>query len=147
MDADACPVINEVEEVAKDYKIPVCLISDTNHLLTSDYSDVVVTNTGTDAVDFALLNRLDKGDVVVTRDNGLAAMASGKGAYAIHHSGRLYVYRNLEQLFLAQNCVKTHRKTSHKGHTKGTRKRTYRDNFKFEMSFRKLIVKILEGRM
>ncbi len=39
------------------------------------------------AVDFALINLCCAGDIVVTQDYGLAAMALGKQAYAVHHSG------------------------------------------------------------
>ena len=48
VDADACPVVGIVEETAKKYKIPVTLLCDTNHVLHSDYSDVVVVGAGAD---------------------------------------------------------------------------------------------------
>lgn len=41
-----------------------------------------------DAVDYALIGLCRKGDLVVTQDYGVAAMALGKGAYAIHQSGK-----------------------------------------------------------
>jgi hypothetical protein len=40
VDADACPVVRIVEELAKQYEIPVTLLCDTNHVLSSDYSEV-----------------------------------------------------------------------------------------------------------
>lgn len=84
VDADACPVIPIVEQVAEKYNIAVTLLCDTNHMLDSDYSEVKVIGTGTDAVDFALVNLCKKSDIVVTQDYGVAAMALGKGSYAIH---------------------------------------------------------------
>ena len=42
VDADACPVIGIVEKVAKEHSIPVTLLCDTNHVLSSDYSEVIV---------------------------------------------------------------------------------------------------------
>ena len=39
VDADACPVVAIVEQIAKEYEIPVTLLCDTNHVLYSDYSD------------------------------------------------------------------------------------------------------------
>ena len=50
VDADACPVIKIVERLAKRHSIPVTLLCDTNHVLTSDYSDVKVIGAGADAV-------------------------------------------------------------------------------------------------
>ena len=42
VDADACPVVGIVEKVAKEYDLPVTLLCDTNHVLSSDYSEVIV---------------------------------------------------------------------------------------------------------
>lgn len=78
VDADACPVVGIVEELAIKYKIPVTLLCDTNHVLYSDYSEVKIIGAGADAVDFALVNLCRKGDIIVTQDYGVAAMALGK---------------------------------------------------------------------
>ena len=56
VDADACPVVDIVEKIAKKYQIPVTLLCDTNHVLTSGYSEVVVVGAGADAVDYKLDN-------------------------------------------------------------------------------------------
>ena len=52
VDADACPVVGIVENVAEKYNIPVTLLCDTNHVLTSEYSEVIVVGAGADAVDY-----------------------------------------------------------------------------------------------
>ena len=54
IDADACPVTRIAERIAKEHGIPVTLLCDTNHLLTSDYSTVRTIGAGADAVDLAL---------------------------------------------------------------------------------------------
>ena len=84
VDADACPVVAIVEQIAKEYEIPVTLLCDTNHVLYSDYSEVMTVGAGADAVDFKLVSLCHKGDIVVTQDYGVAAMILGKGAYGIH---------------------------------------------------------------
>ena len=38
IDADACPVVSIVENISKKYNIPVTLLCDTNHILSSTYS-------------------------------------------------------------------------------------------------------------
>ena len=88
VDADACPVVDIVESIAEKYNLPVTLLCDTNHVLYSDYSDVIVVGAGADAVDYKLISICHKGDIVVSQDYGVAAMALGKGAYAIHQSGK-----------------------------------------------------------
>ena len=70
VDADACPVVAIVEQIAKEYEIPVTLLCDTNHVLYSDYSEVVTVGAGADAVDFKLVSLCHKGDIVVTQDYG-----------------------------------------------------------------------------
>ena len=76
--------ITTIKQSAKSHNIVVTLLCDTNHYLTSDYSEVVYVGAGADAVDFKLISLCEKGDLVVTQDYGVAAMALSKGAYAIH---------------------------------------------------------------
>lgn len=99
VDADACPVVSIVEQVAKQYNIPVTLLCDTNHVISSDYSEVKVIGAGADAVDFALIGMLkkDANDIVVTQDYGVAAMALGKNAFVIHQSGKWYTDENIRE--------------------------------------------------
>jgi hypothetical protein len=139
VDADACPVVRIVEQVAKKNNIPVMLLCDTNHVLNSDYSEVKVIGAGADAVDFALINLCVKLDIVVTQDYGVAAMALGKGAYAIHQSGKWYTNDNIDQMLMERYLGKKARRASGKNHLKGPRKRTGEDDAKFRESFEKLI--------
>ena len=62
VDADACPVVSIVERVAKEHNLPVTLLCDTNHVLSSDYSEVIVVGAGADAVDYNLISICLKGD-------------------------------------------------------------------------------------
>lgn len=48
VDADACPVVAIIEKIAKDNSVPVTLLCDTNHVLSSAYSKVVVVGAGAD---------------------------------------------------------------------------------------------------
>jgi hypothetical protein len=140
VDADACPVVRIVEQVAKKNNIPVMLLCDTNHVLTSDYSEIKVIGAGADAVDFALVNLCVKSDIVVTQDYGVAAMALGKGAYAIHQSGKWYTNDNIDQMLMERHLGKKARRASGKNHLKGPRKRTEADDTRFRESFEKLIM-------
>ena len=56
VDADACPVVGIVEELAKKNNIPATLLCDTNHVLYSDYSQVIIVGAGADAVDYKLIS-------------------------------------------------------------------------------------------
>ena len=138
VDADACPVTRIAERVAKEHGIPVALLCDTNHVLSSDYSEIRVIGAGADAVDIALINLCQRGDIVVTQDYGVAALALGKGAKAIHQSGRWYTDENIYGLLMERHIAKVARRSA-KHHLKGPAKRTEEDDRRFEESFRQLI--------
>lgn len=140
IDADACPVVGIVEKIAEKYKIPVTLLCNTNHVLSSDHSEVIVVGAGADAVDYKLISICHKEDIVVTQDYGVAAMALGKGAYAIHQSGKWYTDDNIDQMLLERHLNKKARRSSHKNHIKGPKKRTQEDDERFAQSFEKLIL-------
>ena len=95
---------------------------------------------GADAVDYKLISICHKGDVVVSQDYGVAAMALGKGAYAIHQSGKWYTNDNIDQMLMERHLNKKARRSSHKNHMKGPRKRTEEDDVRFAQSFEKLIL-------
>ena len=144
VDADACPVTRIAERVAKERGIPVVLLCDTNHVLSSDYSEIRVIGAGADAVDIALINLCQRGDIVVTQDYGVAALALGKGAKAIHQSGRWYTDENIDSLLMERHMAKVARRSA-KHHLRGPAKRTVEDDRCFEESFRRLIEDCLES--
>ena len=144
VDADACPVVGIVEELAKKYTILVTLLCDTNHVISSDYSEVIVVGAGADAVDYKLISMCHKGDMVVSQDYGVAAMALGKGAYAIHQSGKWYTNENIDQMLMERHLNKKARRASQKNHLKGPKKRTAEDDEYFRESFEKMILKVME---
>lgn len=146
VDADACPVVKLVEKIAKEEKIPVELLCDTNHILRSVYSEVTVISAGADAVDFALIGKCHVGDVVVTQDYGVAAMALGKKAYAIHQSGKWYTENNIDQMLMERHLAKKARRGNPKHHLKGPRKRTVEDDMRFMESFRRLLAEAKKGK-
>ena len=141
VDADACPVVKQIENVAKSHNIPVTLVCDTNHILQSDYSEVKIIGAGADAVDFALVNSSRAGDIVVTQDYGVVAMALARGAYAINQDGWRYTNENIEGLLAKRHFIKKMRNATHKHHLKGPRKRTVEDDEKFTQAFEQVLDK------
>lgn len=139
IDADACPVVRITERIAKEKGIPVTLLCDTNHVLQSDYSEVITVGAGADAVDFKLVSICQKGDLVVTQDYGVAAIILGKGAYGIHQSGKWYTNENIDQMLMERHLAKKARNAKKKHHLKGSAKRTEEDDQRFEESLRRLI--------
>ena len=116
------------------------MLYDTNHVLSSDYSEVIVVGAGADAVDYKLISICHKGNIVVSQDYGVAAMALGKGAYAIHQSGKWYTDDNIDQMLMERHLSKKARRSSRKCHVKGPKKRTEEDDERFAQSFEKMLL-------
>jgi hypothetical protein len=91
IDADACPVKDEVYRVADRYRLPVFVVSNSwirtpaNPRVTS-----VVVEDGPDVADDWIAERAAGGDIVVTADIPLADRALKAGAQALHPTGRLF---------------------------------------------------------
>lgn len=79
IDADACPVVSVVEQIAKKHDIPVTLLCDANHVLQLNYSEMITVGAGADAVDFKLVSICHTGGYRC--DTGLWCCSddSGKG--------------------------------------------------------------------
>ena len=145
VDADACPVVRQVEEVARKYALPVTLLCDEHHMLQSEYSQVRYISSGADAVDIALMNLCQRGDIVVTQDYGVAAMALGKGALAIHHSGKQYTNDNIDLMLMERHLAKRARRASGKHHLRGPSRFTEYDKKSFASAFEILVLTALGG--
>ena len=141
LDADACPVTHIAEEIARRHGIPVTILCDTNHVMYSDYSTVKLIGAGADAVDLALINLCKAGDIVITQDYGVAALALGKGALAVHQSGKCFTDDNIGGLLMDRHLAKKARRSG-KHHLKGPAKRTEEDDRRFAESFERLIAEL-----
>ncbi len=94
IDADACPVTRDAIAVSRSHARPVVLVANESQNLAR-YSDragvtIVQVASGRDSADFAMMPLLAPGDVVVTADIGLAAMALSRGCHALSPRGRRY---------------------------------------------------------
>lgn len=130
IDGDGCPVIDITIDVAKKFNIEVIIMCDTSHLIKKEGVEVIVISKGIDSVDFALLNKVNKGDVVVTQDYGLASMVLSKGGLAINQNGLIYNDNNIDQLLISRHISKQIRKSG--GRTKGPKKRKVDNDIKFK---------------
>lgn len=133
IDADACPVTHIVINIARGRGIPVVLVTDDSHVMASDYAEVITVGQGADAVDLALINRTQTGDVVVTQDYGVAALALGKRAYAINQNGMRYTDENIDMLLNERHEARKARKAGKRGG--GMKKRTGEEDERFEREF------------
>ena len=96
LDADACPVKDEVYRVAARYALPVIVVSNAWIRVPRDpLVTLTVVEKGPDAVDDWIIEHAVSGDIVVTADTPLADRALKAGAQALHPAGRPYTANNI----------------------------------------------------
>ena len=100
IDADGCPVVDLTLQIAKRFVVPVIILCDTAHQIEREGAQTLVFDKGADSVDFALVNRVKSGDVVVTQDYGLASMCLAKCARVLNQNGLEYTADNMDALML-----------------------------------------------
>ncbi len=123
IDADACPVVDIALRCAKENGVDESvLLCDTSHLIERDGAKTIVVSKGADSADFALVNLVQIGDVVVTQDYGLAAMCLAKKAYVLNQNGLIFSDYNIGSLLEQRHLSKKIRMAG--GRTKGPAKRT-----------------------
>ncbi len=137
VDADACPVKQIIVRAAKEFGIPVIMFIDTSHILNDGYSEIITVDKARDSVDIALVNKVLPGDIVVTQDYGVAAMAIPKGSKALNQNGLIYNDDNLDRLLFERHISQKLRRSG--GRTKGPGKRTKLEDESFEKALRNLI--------
>jgi uncharacterized protein YaiI (UPF0178 family) len=137
VDADACPVKGIILTHAKQRNIPVIMFIDTSHELYDGYSLVVTVDKARDSADFALIKRAEAGDIVVTQDYGLAAMALARGTRVINQNGLIYTDINIGALLNDRHISAQIRRGG--GRTTNPKKRTKENNNAFEKAFVSLL--------
>lgn len=140
IDADACPVTREAISIARSHGMPVTLVCDTTTQVSRHLRpgvDAVQVSTGRDAADFAIIERLEPGDIVVTQDIGVAAMALGRGASAVSPRGRIFWLATIDAEMEVRHAEQRHRRSG--GRTGGPSKFTDEDREHFAESLERLI--------
>ena len=91
VDADGCPVKNEVYRVARRYRLKVYLVSNSRmRIPQEDLFELVVVNEQFNAADDWIVARVGDHDIVVSSDIPLAARCLKKGARVLDPKGRVF---------------------------------------------------------
>ena len=130
IDGDGCPVIDIAISVGKKFNMDIIIMCDTSHIFNKEGAKTMVFSKGADSVDFALINTVQKEDIVITQDYGLAAMAINKAKYVINQNGLIYNNENIDRLLYSRHISKKIRNSG--GRVTGSKKRTKEDDINFE---------------
>lgn len=145
VDADACPVKEIILHESSKYGIEVFLVHSTCHYSTKkEYEKAyhIMVDNESQAADMAIMNKAQKGDIVVTGDFGLAALLLGKGAHVISFYGKVYKNDNIESMLFERHLSAVIRRSG--GRVKGPAKRNKADDSYFQKNLNILINRIMQ---
>lgn len=137
IDADGCPVVDIAIRMAAENRVECIIVCDTSHVFEKAGARTVTVSKGADSVDFVLVNMVQKGDVVVTQDYGLAAMCLARNALPISQDGMVFDSGNIDGLLMQRHHAKKIRMGG--GRLKGQPKRTKEQDIRFVDGLMKLI--------
>jgi len=140
IDADGCPVVNITVEAAKSNGVECMILCDTSHSIEREGVQTITVSKGADSVDFVLVNLVQKGDIVVTQDYGLAAMCLARGALPVSQDGMEYTDDNIDSLLFARHLAKKIRNAG--GRLKGPPKRSRVQ----DEAFRRKIIELIQNK-
>ncbi|MDO5152397.1 MAG: YaiI/YqxD family protein [Eubacteriales bacterium] len=143
IDADGCPVVDIAIRLCGTYGLPCLLLCDTAHEFHREGAQTLVVGKGADSVDYALVNRVRAGDIVVTQDYGLASMCLARGAQVLHQDGWAYTPDNIDALLLLRHNSRKLRASGSR--VKGPKKRTQAQNAAFEAALRQMLHTSVQG--
>jgi uncharacterized protein len=141
VDADACPVTRDAIAIARAHSMPVVLVANESQNLAR-YGErkgveILQVGSGRDSADFAMVPRLAPGDVVVTADTGLAAMALGRGSLALSPRGRVYSPTTIDAELAVRHAEQRLRRSG--GRTSGPSPFQDEDRERFRESLERLL--------
>ncbi|MFC2058498.1 YaiI/YqxD family protein [Chloroflexota bacterium] len=91
VDADACPVKQEVYRVAKRYGIKVTVVANSQmHIPSEDWLELVVVSDQLDAADDWIVEHITKNDIVISEDIPLVSRCLKKGARVLGPRGHVF---------------------------------------------------------
>ena len=96
VDADACPVKNEIERIATRHNLITYIVCNGGvRPSRNPLIKLVVVNQESNAADSWIVDHIGKADICVTNDIPLAERCLKKGAFAIKHNGMWFTHDNI----------------------------------------------------
>ena len=130
IDADACPVVEIALRAARARGVEVLLVCDDAHEMRREGARTVTVARGADSADLRLVNLLEPGDIVVTQDYGVAAMA-------LDQNGRVYDESNIDALLSMRHLAARARRAG--GRVKGPPKRRPQQDEAFRLALEEML--------
>jgi len=112
VDADACPVKNEVYRVAKRYNLEVTIVTNTwMRIPDEEWIALKVVESGPDVADDWIVENVQHNDIVITADIPLASRCINKEARVITSTGKEFDENNISQAVATRDLLTNLRST------------------------------------
>jgi hypothetical protein len=145
VDADACPVKDEVYKVAHRYGLKVWVVANAfMQVPVHPRIERVIVDAGADVADDWIAERAEAGDIVVTNDIPLAERALAKGAAAISATGRPFTTDSIGAAIAQRAIMEQIRSTG--AFTGGPKPFDRNDRSRFLQALDEAVNKSLRGR-
>lgn len=137
IDADGCPVVGLTIKIAKKHDLPVTVVKNYAIVIESEYAEIVTVDISRDAADYYIANHINEGDLVITQDNGLAAMVLAKKGHCLNQNGKTINEMNIDFVLDSRH----HGRVARLQHQRGPRhnKRTGEDDLAYEKALLEII--------
>lgn len=145
IDADACPVaiMGIIQKAAEERDLDALFVTSVAHVRGEDRGEgyqFLIVDQLPEAVDLVIANRLQEGDLVITQDYGLAALALGRQAMAISPAGLIFSDDNIGSLLTWRHLSAVERRKGFKvrGNIKDL---LHEDIFRFSEALERVLAK------
>ncbi|PWI56950.1 YaiI/YqxD family protein [Sulfoacidibacillus thermotolerans] len=142
VDADACPrgALAIIKEQAMLHGIEITTVSNYNHDLQG--SNHLTVDASAQAADMAIVSRMIKGDLVITQDYGLAALALARQGMAISPMGQEFTPQNIDHLLTMRAINAKVRRSSKHAKIRGPSARTREDDLNFQHTLIEVLLRM-----
>ena len=106
VDADACPVKDEIMKAATRHKIEVFMVCNGGiRPFRNNLINLIIVSEGSDKADKWIFEKIKSEDIVVTSDIPLASKCIEKGASVLKHNGLILNLKNIGNLLANRDLM------------------------------------------
>ena len=106
VDADACPVKDEIVKVATRHKIQVFMVCNGGiRPFRNNLINLIIVSEGSDEADKWIFEKIKSEDIVVTSDIPLASNCIHKGAYVLKYDGLILNVMNIGNVLATRDLM------------------------------------------
>lgn len=136
LDSDGASIRKIAVNICKKYGKKIILVKNISQNIQTKYGEVVTVDQSPEAADLYIVNRMKKGDLVLTNDLGLSSLVLGKGGKVLNFQGQIIDETNIDSLMFFRHMNRQLRRQ--KIYTT-VKKREEKDDYNFLQSLEMIL--------